>query len=63
MYTVKIHKHVNYRSVLNNSFIIIYCKNVKKNIYILYLGHVLFISCKLDGCINIRLSYCKAKLR
>ena len=42
----------------------IYCKNVKKKIiYILYLDYVLFIWRKLDGCIYIRLSYCKAKLK
>ena len=29
----------------------------------LYLDYVLFIWRKLDGCIYIRLSYCKAKLK
>ena len=39
-----------------------YCKNVKKKNYMLYLHCVLFIWRKLDECIYIRLSYCKAKL-
>ena len=42
----------------------VYCKNVKKkNTYILHLDYVLPIWRKLDGCIYIRLSYCKAKLK
>ena len=61
MYTVKIHKNVKYRSFLYNCFISIYCKNVKKSFYIMQLD--LFIWGKLDGCIYIRLSHYKAKLR
>ena len=41
----------------------IYCRTVKKTIYILYLDYVLFIWHELDECIYIRLSYCKAKLK
>ena len=42
----------------------IYWKNVKNKIFIiLYLDFVLFIWRKLDGCIYIRLTYCKAKLK
>ena len=63
MYTVRIHKCVKYRSFLYNWSISIYCKNVKKNIYILYLDYVLFIWGKLDVCVYIHLSYCKAKLK
>ena len=56
MYTVKIHKYVKYRLFLYNYSVIIYCKNVKKYIYILYLDYALFIWCNLDvfiRCINI----------
>ena len=42
----------------------IYCKKVKqKKLIILYLDYVLFIRRKLDGCIYLRLSYCKAKVK
>ena len=61
MYTVKIHKHVKCRSFLYNCSVSTYCKNVKKKL--LYLGYVLFIWGKLDGCIYIPLSYCKVKLK
>ena len=48
-----------------NVFISIYFKNVKEKILfiILYLNYVLLIWRKLDRCIYIRLSYCKAKLK
>ena len=49
MYSVKIETHVKCRSFLYHSSISIYCKNISKNIFILYLEYVLFIWSKSDG--------------
>ena len=43
--------------------IIFIVKIQKEIIYMLYLDYVLFIWRKLDECIYVRLSYCKAKLK
>ena len=61
MNTMKIHKHVWYR-YLRYNFLLVSILKMQKNI-ILYLDYVLFIWRKLDGCIYVHLSYCKAKLK
>ena len=44
MYTVKMCKHVKYRSFLYNCSISICCKNVKKKLYIVFTLCVLYLA-------------------